>query len=267
MNAQIKILKGEILTMDKGLAIKNLSAVKEVFEKFGITFWLDFGTLLGAVREGKLIEWDLDLDLATWSKDREKLLLALKNLKIGQFKAKVDVGAPLFPNCHAIHVSLFPYDSVIEIFLYHVRDDKAVNVFSVNQNFIYNIYFAVRHYLYSDIGLTVAWVREPIRRVPRDIILNILGFFLPLLPMKLKIFLLNGMQRIKIDHNWVEITPKHYFEKLDTIKFYGMNFYIPSDVEEYLKYHYGENWKIPNKKWQWGKDGKAKIYRLNRLIY
>jgi phosphorylcholine metabolism protein LicD len=125
--------------MDKVLAIRNLTAVKEVFEKFGITLWLDFGTLLGAVREGRLIEWDLDIDLATWDRDRKKILWALKNLKEGQSKAKVDVGAPLFPNFHDTHVSLYPYDSTIEIFLYQVRNNKAINVFSVNQNFLHNI--------------------------------------------------------------------------------------------------------------------------------
>jgi len=57
------------------------------------------------------------------------------------------------------------------------------------------------------------------------------------------------------------IIPKHYFEKLETIKFYGMTFNVPSNAEEYLKYRYGENWRIPNKKWEWWKeDGAIKTF-------
>jgi hypothetical protein len=47
--------------------------------------------------------------------------------------------------------------------------------------------------------------------------------------------------------------PKHHFEKLGTIKFYGATFKIPSDVENYLKCHYGRNWRTPRRKWDWQK--------------
>ncbi len=48
--------------------------------------------------------------------------------------------------------------------------------------------------------------------------------------------------------------PKHYFENLNTINFYGMTFNIPSDVESYLEYHYGEDWRKPRKEWDFLKD-------------
>jgi hypothetical protein len=51
------------------------------------------------------------------------------------------------------------------------------------------------------------------------------------------------------------VVPKHFFEKLGTIEFYGMPFNIPSDVEDYLEYHYGENWKTPKKEWRFEMDG------------
>ena len=44
-------------------------AVADVLERHGITFWLDYGTLLGAVRSGELIPWDDDVDLGILAAD------------------------------------------------------------------------------------------------------------------------------------------------------------------------------------------------------
>jgi hypothetical protein len=46
---------------------------KKVMDKAGIIFWLEYGTLLGAVREGKIIEWDTDGDVGVWIDDIPKM--------------------------------------------------------------------------------------------------------------------------------------------------------------------------------------------------
>ena len=48
-----------------------------LLEKNGITHWADYGTLLGAVRDGDLIAWDEDVDLGALATDTEAIL-ALK---------------------------------------------------------------------------------------------------------------------------------------------------------------------------------------------
>ena len=47
--------------------IDLLRQVKEVLDKYNIEFWLDCGTLLGAVREGKFLAWEHDIDLGGWN--------------------------------------------------------------------------------------------------------------------------------------------------------------------------------------------------------
>lgn len=47
----------------------NLLTVKEVFDEYGLDFWLMFGCFLGLYRDGDLISYDTDIDLALRSED------------------------------------------------------------------------------------------------------------------------------------------------------------------------------------------------------
>jgi LicD family len=48
--------------------------IADLLERHGITYWLDYGTLLGAVRGGELIPWDADADLSVMVDDLERIL-------------------------------------------------------------------------------------------------------------------------------------------------------------------------------------------------
>lgn len=53
---------------------------KKIMEKHGITFWLTYGTLLGAIREGDFIKWDRDMDIGVWESEAEKRWPAILEL-------------------------------------------------------------------------------------------------------------------------------------------------------------------------------------------
>ena len=46
---------------------------------------------------------------------------------------------------------------------------------------------------------------------------------------------------------------------LTNIVFYDINLTVPKKSEEYLRYVYGENWKIPKRKFNWIKDSPSTI--------
>ncbi len=58
---------------NREIAEKMLKDVTEVMEKHNIRYWIDFGTLLGIVREGRLLPWDDDMDFSMDEKDRQKM--------------------------------------------------------------------------------------------------------------------------------------------------------------------------------------------------
>lgn len=49
--------------------IDMLVEIDKVCRKYNIDYWIDFGTLLGAVRHGGFIPWDDDMDIAMPTKD------------------------------------------------------------------------------------------------------------------------------------------------------------------------------------------------------
>ena len=56
----------------KQLAI--LEVIDHVCKANGIEYWLDGGTLLGAVRHGGFIPWDDDIDIAMRKDDLERFI-------------------------------------------------------------------------------------------------------------------------------------------------------------------------------------------------
>lgn len=60
---------------------KQLGEVLAVFNGAGLCYWLDSGTLLGLMRDGRLLENDGDLDISLWEEEEEKLKAVLPRFR------------------------------------------------------------------------------------------------------------------------------------------------------------------------------------------
>lgn len=56
----------------------QLALLDKIFKKHGLTWWMDYGTLLGAVRHRGFIPWDDDMDISMRREDVKKAYKILK---------------------------------------------------------------------------------------------------------------------------------------------------------------------------------------------
>lgn len=63
------------------IEIEVLQVLDKIFKEHDITYWLDCGTLLGAVRESKPIDWDLDIDISIFFKDLLRVYMLKKEFQ------------------------------------------------------------------------------------------------------------------------------------------------------------------------------------------
>lgn len=115
----------------KDIQLEILDAVTGFCEKHGITYWLDFGTLIGAVRHKGYIPWDDDIDISMLREDYDKFM-QLFNAENERYKfcsyetdktflcafGKVlDTHTVLYEpdktgNKLCVNIDIFPYDNV-----------------------------------------------------------------------------------------------------------------------------------------------------------
>ena len=78
-----------ITSMDEEMCVENLKEIKRILDDAGVKYWLDFGTLLGAVRDGKFIPWDTDIDLGMMCAEGCKVIARIEEFEKKGFKVDI----------------------------------------------------------------------------------------------------------------------------------------------------------------------------------
>ncbi len=115
-------------------ALKILKEIDRVCKEHKLTYWIDFGTLLGAVRHEGFIPWDDDIDICMVRDDYERFVeIFNKNTKDTKLKANLfidKVGEVFIKVAHIdtpelLFVDIFPID-----YLYKEMNDSEKFDFS-----------------------------------------------------------------------------------------------------------------------------------------
>lgn len=195
---------------------EQLKFIIEQLEKHEINYWVDSGTLLGLVRDGKLIEGDSDIDVGIFDKDTEKMQLLTKKIN----------------EEHKMNVLLYS-GRVVKYKIFHGKRTVDINVFRKIVDHCWSI---------QNIGLR------------KNSFLNRLAnkTIMPVYRNK-TIFEINKFPVTYILRFGCWWIPLKYFEKTDFIEIKGIKIKVPFMKEEYLEKRYG-NWKVPNPKWNFIRD-------------
>lgn len=231
--------------------IDLLRQVKEVLGKHNIEFWLDCGTLLGAVREGKFLPWEYDIDLGAWYDDFPDNVkksisnkLCAKNLEVYIFRNYMNIRKRL---------------AVLDINFYHLHNSNAIYPQLKDPICKFLNYFS--HILQAPWNYQVCNEKSRTKRFIRYFMIG----FARITPFSLRKQIAQILSRgygKNRSGNILWIVPNSYFLDLSTIKFYGMEFKAPAKAREYLTYRYGKDWRIPRKNWVTSRDDGAIINSL-----
>jgi len=221
--------------MDEEKWVENLKDIKDILDGAGVKYWLDLGTLLGAIRDGKFIPWDTDIDIGTMCTETDKLIGTIPEIERKGFKVDItDYG-----------IFILKKPVTISISLYRLKGEKAWKLGYIPETPKFSKF---ARYL-GLLGERILYRSLPSRTK------------MPYLRQKIAFALIPSFadhQTRKFSfrvHEWLGgkycafVIPKSYYENLDSISFYSMAFNIPSHVHDYLSLYYGENWRNPQQNW------------------
>ena len=240
--SQIPVASGKLREAQNHI-IDILKIIKELCEKNNLAYWLDGGTLLGAVRHKGFIPWDADADICMLRKDYLKIIPILKEC----FKDSDTCYIREFYKCksgrinyqiricnknpeYRFGVDIFPFDEYYKSNI-DIEEQRAVNrkvskAFEIVQSYMTS---------HSDVAENMEFVREYVAKIQNEIVLENKS------PIEKEPALFTA-----IDYKWLNarylILNYDKIFPLKTINFEGIEFSCPNDPDYCLQNGYGKNY-------------------------
>lgn len=176
-------------------AIKLLKRVASFLDKHEIPYILEAGTLLGVIRENRLLPWDNDLDI-TIIKQYEHLLL--KNIWKLRFSG------------YQVRVKRYKRD----LKYFKSKELRIIKIRHINLLKFFKREVVLDIFVKRKIGDEYFWtvgVKDPV----------------------------------------LKAVPSTFYENHTQVNFKNKLFSVPKDYIGYLECHYGKDWRIPIKEWDY----------------
>ena len=225
---QVQLLQQELLTF-----------IDNVCSKYDLEYWLDYGTLLGAVRHGGFIPWDDDVDVGMMRSDFEKIYPILKEeIKNNNLDNVIDLRL-YHKNIHNEVVGFIQFSyrfqdtgrllSNLDIFPYDFRKN--------NDNITDEKYYKQRMLFYSSF-YEIDNPKEVIGKYMDNLDLTYVK----------SDYVLSGPEGPHGKNGYgFKIFNQNILFPLKSIKFKDRFYKCPKNCDEYLKCIYGDYYSIPKK--------------------
>jgi LicD family len=219
--------------------------VVEILNQAKIDWWIDHGTLLGYVRDGKPIEWDQDFDVGT-SASIEYIIENILPMVQKKFpQAYIDSMA------NALKIQCFNKTTgswTIDIASYRFESGRAIKNWP-NLTKSGNAKKILVLLISAMCGRIATRNDKLITRIISLMLRPVVIITTALVTPKIRHQILSKISRkLPYAENSVK---SDFFEKLDILKINENKLVIPTKCNEYLVVRYGKDWKIPQKKWNY----------------
>jgi phosphorylcholine metabolism protein LicD len=99
--------------------------IVDIFNRYDIPLWLEFGTLLGYRRENDIICYDDDLDFGAFYSDKKRIVNVLRQLEREEDDIKIDYKCG-FPGICSYGIVYKPIKLSADISMYHLKGNQLV---------------------------------------------------------------------------------------------------------------------------------------------
>ena len=212
---------------------KTLLQVVQILNKYKINYWICHGTLLGLVRDKKIISNTSDIDIGIWKNDydKKKIIKIFSNLG---YKKKN---------------KFFRNDGLLTLKKKGMREvDISLHEKSLNQKTVF-----FRNYHFRNIFCRIVDVLAKSKKYNGNFkfVIKNMSFIEPI-AKKIKFF---SIKKKYFYTQYGYFVPAKILNNITTLKFKNLNIRAPKNYLDYLKCVYGKSWKIPiKKKFNWIKD-------------
>ncbi len=205
-----------------------------------ITFWVCHGTLLGIIRENRLLPWDHDIDFAVWDHQTEKSHI-IDIMTTHGYQQEI-----IIEDMDCIH--FFGADKKIDISFYKIKNNVASIKWAIQPTDIFGKLMLYVSKNLSDYNNEVSAHLTLTRRL----LLLIIRHFSLLLGKIIsddikKIIIKKAMERMK--HTGYSYPMD--IMKIRNMEYAGINIPVPIESEACLQHTYGKDWKTPKKDYTW----------------
>ena len=239
----------------KILQLGILDCVADYCQRNGITYWLDCGTLLGAIRNNGYIPWDDDIDIGMLRDDFDRFIHEFNgfneryqvhciendsNFYFG-FAKVLDIQTVLYEpdengQKHSVNIDVVVYDNAPD-------DEKELNKAFRKRDY-YRTCNILRNYHNKPSGnilrrILVRFMRLAVKILPK-------GYYCRKLVENAKQY--NDEQTTRVGNflGFYNMTcSKKALESFDTHIFEGKNYVIPVGYDEWLRSFYNDYMKLP----------------------
>lgn len=249
-------MKRELYLDDlKRIETEILDYVAQFCDNNGLRYFIDSGTLLGAVRHKGFIPWDDDIDIVMPRDDYEKFhtlfpkdgrfrLLSLKNNPdyIYAFSKVVDSSTELIEDLtkdiqgYGIYIDIFPFDGLPD-------DERKCKRFQDRIWFYRALATVASRQLNENDSLRLRILYRLVSRIGSRRLINKIDKLIRTYDIKKTKY----GSKLTVSSDKYRKTKNSMFDEVVELEFEGKKYAAPADYHEYLTIMYGDYMQLPPK--------------------